>query len=36
MNTVSLGCFIAIIAAMKKVLSPISDTSITDIEATKA
>lgn len=35
-NTVSLGCFIAIIAAMKKVLSPSSDTTMTESEATKA
>lgn len=35
-NTVSLGCLIAIIAAIKKVLSPSSETTITDKEATKA
>jgi len=35
-NTVSLGCFIAIIAAMKNVLSPNSDTIITDKDATIA
>lgn len=35
-NTVNLGCLIAIIAAIKNVLSPISDTSITLREATKA
>lgn len=35
-NTVNLGCFIAMIAAMKNVLSPISDTKITEIEATNA
>jgi len=35
-NTVSLGCFIAIIAAMKNVLSPNSDTMITDKDATIA
>lgn len=36
MNTVNLGCFIAIIAAMKNVLSPNSDTTITDKDAIKA
>lgn len=36
MNTVNLGCFIAIIAAMKNVLSPNSDTTMTDKEAMKA
>ncbi|KAJ8922467.1 hypothetical protein NQ315_007495 [Exocentrus adspersus] len=35
-NTVSLGCLMAMIAAMKNVLSPISDTSITLRLATKA
>lgn len=35
-NTVRRGCRIAIIAAMKKVLSPSSDTTMTDSEATKA
>lgn len=35
-NTVRRGCLIAIMAAMKKVLSPSSDTSITDIEARNA
>lgn len=35
-NTVNLGCFIAIIAAMKNVLSPNSDTTITDKDAMKA
>lgn len=35
-NTVNLGCFIAIIAAIKNVLSPNSDTTITDKDATKA
>lgn len=35
-NTVNLGCFIAIIAAMKNVLSPNSDTTITDRDATNA
>lgn len=35
-NTVNRGCLIAIIAAMKKVLSPISDTRITDKAAAKA
>lgn len=33
-KTVNLGCLIAIIAAMKNVLSPISDTRITDKLAT--
>lgn len=36
MKTVNLGCFIAIIAAMKNVLSPNSDTTITDKDAMKA
>lgn len=35
-KTVLLGCRIAIIAAMKNVLSPISETNITEIEATNA
>lgn len=35
-NTVSLGCRIAMIAAMKNVLSPSSETMITDSEARKA
>lgn len=35
-NTVSLGCLIAIIAAIKNVLSPSSETTITDNDATKA
>lgn len=35
-NTVNLGYLIAIMAAMKKVLSPNSDTIITENEATKA
>ena len=35
-KTVSLGYFIAMIAAMKKVLSPNSETTITEREATKA
>lgn len=35
-NTVNLGCFIAIIAAMKNVLSPNSDTTMTDKAAIKA
>lgn len=35
-KTVNRGCFIAIIAAMKKVLSPSSETTITDNEAIKA
>lgn len=35
-KTVSLGYFIAIIAAIKKVLSPNSETTITEREATKA
>lgn len=35
-NTVKRGCLIAIIAAMKNVLSPNSDTSITDIDAINA
>lgn len=35
-KTVSLGCLIAIIAAIKKVLSPNSETTITDKDATKA
>lgn len=33
-KTVSRECFIAMIAAMKKVLSPISETMITDNDAT--
>lgn len=36
MNTVNRGCFIAIIAAMKNVLSPNSDTTMTDKDAMKA
>jgi len=36
LNTVTLGFLIAKIAAMKKVLSPSSDTIITDSEARKA
>lgn len=36
MNTVNLGCFIAIIAAIKNVLSPNSDTTMTDRDAMKA
>lgn len=35
-NTVSLGCLIAIIAAMKNVLSPNSETTITDSDAKNA
>lgn len=35
-NTVSLGCFMAIIAAIKNVLSPISETNITEIDARNA
>lgn len=35
-NTVILGCRMAIIAAIKKVLSPNSETIITDKDATKA
>lgn len=35
-KTVKRGCFIAMIAAIKKVLSPISDTNITEKAATKA
>lgn len=35
-KTISLGCLIAIIAAMKKVLSPISETKMTLRLATKA
>ena len=35
-NTTTLECLIAIIAAIKNVLSPSSDTTITDREATKA
>ena len=35
-NTVSLECLIAIMAAMKNVLSPSSDTIMTDMDATKA
>lgn len=35
-NTVILECRIAIIAAMKKVLSPNSETTITESDATKA
>lgn len=35
-KTVSLGCLIAIIAAIKNVLSPISETTITDNDATNA
>lgn len=34
-NTVSRECFMAMMAAMKKVLSPISDTMITDKDAKK-
>ena len=36
MKTVNLGCFIAMIAAIKKVLSPNSETTITDKEAINA
>lgn len=36
MKTVNLGCLMAMIAAMKKVLSPNSDTTITERAATKA
>jgi len=35
-KTVDLACFMAMMAAMKKVLSPNSETMITDMEATKA
>lgn len=35
-KTVVLGCLIAIIAAIKNVLSPISETRITENEATNA
>lgn len=35
-NTVNRGCLMAIIAAIKNVLSPISDTRITDNAAAKA
>jgi len=35
-KTVSRGCLMAIMAAMKKVLSPNSETIITEKEATKA
>lgn len=35
-KTVNLGCFIAIIAAIKKVLSPNSETTMTDKDATNA
>lgn len=35
-NTVSLGCFIAMMAAIKNVLSPNSDTMMTDKDATTA
>jgi hypothetical protein len=35
-NTVRRGCRIAIMAAMKNVLSPNSDTMITDIDAINA
>lgn len=35
-KTVNLGCFIAIIAAIKKVLSPNSETTMTDKEAINA
>lgn len=35
-KTVDLGCLIAIIAAIKKVLSPNSETNITDSDATNA
>lgn len=35
-NTVRRGCLMAIIAAIKNVLSPISDTRITDKAAAKA
>ena len=35
-NTVSRECVMAIMAAIKKVLSPSSDTIITDSEAMKA
>lgn len=34
-NTVSRECFMAMMAAMKNVLSPISDTMITDKDAKK-
>jgi hypothetical protein len=36
MKTVLLACLIAIMAAMKKVLSPNSDTIITEMDATNA
>lgn len=35
-NTVRRECFMAMIAAMKNVLSPISETIMTDSDATKA
>ena len=35
-NTVILGCRMAMMAAMKKVLSPNSETMMTDKDATKA
>lgn len=35
-KTIIRGCLIAIIAAIKKVLSPNSDTTITDNDATNA
>lgn len=35
-KTVNRGCFIAIITAMKKVLSPNSETTMTDKEAINA
>ena len=35
LNTISLGCRIAMMAAMKNVLSPSSETIITDKEAMK-
>ena len=35
-KTVNLGCRMAIIAAMKKVLSPISETRITEMDAANA
>ena len=35
LNTISLACLIAIMAAIKNVLSPSSETMITDSEAMK-
>lgn len=35
-KTINLGCLMAMMAAIKKVLSPISDTRITDMEAMNA